>query len=212
MSDCWTQIGVTGDRSCPELVRHVHCRNCPVYAGAAVRLLDREPPEGYLGEWASYAAMPPPQQSAEQRNLLLFRARGEWLALPADVVTEVAERRPIHAIPHRRRAAMLGIVSIRGELLVCLSMAHVIGVDTVADAPAGRERLLVLERGQRRVVCAVDDVHGLHRVTAAQLQDPPATVAKSTSTHARSVIQWREQAVGVLDEQTLFAAFERSMA
>jgi len=35
---CWRRIGVSGDRSCPELAQHVHCRNCPVYAGAAQRL------------------------------------------------------------------------------------------------------------------------------------------------------------------------------
>ena len=32
---CWRRIGVAGDRTCPELAQHVHCRNCPVYAGAA---------------------------------------------------------------------------------------------------------------------------------------------------------------------------------
>ncbi|NEN98182.1 MAG: chemotaxis protein CheW, partial [Moorea sp. SIO3I7] len=25
-NDCWNQIGVTGDRSCPELKTFIHCR------------------------------------------------------------------------------------------------------------------------------------------------------------------------------------------
>ena len=29
--DCWNHIGVSGDRSCPELNTFIHCRNCPVY-------------------------------------------------------------------------------------------------------------------------------------------------------------------------------------
>ena len=29
--DCWNRIGISGDRSCPELVQHVLCRNCPVF-------------------------------------------------------------------------------------------------------------------------------------------------------------------------------------
>ena len=33
--ECWRVIGVTGDRSCPELERFIHCRNCPVLAEAA---------------------------------------------------------------------------------------------------------------------------------------------------------------------------------
>ena len=37
-NDCWNKIGVRGDASCAELERHIHCRNCPTYSAAAVRL------------------------------------------------------------------------------------------------------------------------------------------------------------------------------
>ena len=35
VGDCWNTIGVSGDRSCPELNTHIHCRSCPVFAAAA---------------------------------------------------------------------------------------------------------------------------------------------------------------------------------
>ncbi|NOP35791.1 hypothetical protein, partial [Klebsiella pneumoniae] len=41
IDDCWNRIGVHGNKQCPLLERHVHCRNCEVYAAAATRLLDR---------------------------------------------------------------------------------------------------------------------------------------------------------------------------
>ncbi len=41
IDDCWNRIGIHGDRSCPLLVDHIHCRNCSVYSAAATRLLDR---------------------------------------------------------------------------------------------------------------------------------------------------------------------------
>ena len=47
ITDCWNKIGVRGDSSCRELEEHVHCRNCPVHAAAAVALLDREMPGQY---------------------------------------------------------------------------------------------------------------------------------------------------------------------
>src|SRR5215831_8786654 len=53
---CWHRIGVSGDRSCPELSTFVHCRNCPVFAAAARAFFDRPAPEGYLGEWATWLA------------------------------------------------------------------------------------------------------------------------------------------------------------
>ena len=38
-ADCWDKIGVSGDRSCADLEAYIHCRNCPVYAKAALQLL-----------------------------------------------------------------------------------------------------------------------------------------------------------------------------
>jgi len=61
--DCWNQIGVGGDHSCPELVKHIHCRNCPVFATAAQSLFDRQLPEEYVAEWT--AAMAWAEQGAE---------------------------------------------------------------------------------------------------------------------------------------------------
>ena len=49
-TDCWNHIGVSGDGTCPELVKVVHCHNCPVYAAGGRSLLEREPPAEYLHE------------------------------------------------------------------------------------------------------------------------------------------------------------------
>ena len=35
VQDCWNKIGIAGDRSCPELTKHIVCQNCPVFASAA---------------------------------------------------------------------------------------------------------------------------------------------------------------------------------
>ena len=36
---CWQEIGVWGDRSCPELAAVTHCHNCPVFAAAGRKFL-----------------------------------------------------------------------------------------------------------------------------------------------------------------------------
>src|ERR1700679_1678049 len=54
--DCWSRIGVSGDRTCPELNSHIHCRNCPVFATAARTFFDRPAPEGYLAGWSRWLA------------------------------------------------------------------------------------------------------------------------------------------------------------
>ena len=37
IDDCWNRIGIYGDKSCPVLPEHIHCRNCSVYSAAATR-------------------------------------------------------------------------------------------------------------------------------------------------------------------------------
>ncbi|HTJ92190.1 MAG TPA: chemotaxis protein CheW [Pararobbsia sp.] len=46
LDDCWNRIGVQGDRTCERLTDVVHCRNCSVYAHAAMSLLDRPRADG----------------------------------------------------------------------------------------------------------------------------------------------------------------------
>ena len=58
IGDCWNRIGVNGDRTCPALEEHVHCRNCPVFAGAARGSSTARPPTGYLAEWAELLGRP----------------------------------------------------------------------------------------------------------------------------------------------------------
>jgi chemotaxis-related protein WspD len=214
-ADCWNSIGVHGDRSCPELVQHVHCRNCPVYSGAAAKLLDRESPADYIAEWTKYVAAPASVADAERRSVLIFRLGAEWLALPSPAVAEVSERRAIHSVPHRRRGAMLGLVNIRGELLVCMSLVRLLDLDSAPQGPSARrllyQRMLVLRRDDARIVCAVDEVHGLHSFQSRTLNSLPATVAKGAATHASGVLEWQGKSVGVLDDGLLFTTFQRSL-
>ena len=112
---------------------------------------------------------------------------------------------PIHSLPHRPSGAVLGLASVRGELLVCVSLGHVLGVEPLArsDATARRRaypRLLVIRHEQVRAVCPVDEVHGIHRFHPRELQNVPATVARATGTYSRALLPWRGHSVGVLDQ------------
>src|SRR5438045_1523494 len=129
---CWHKIGVYGDGSCPELKRFIHCRNCPVYSNAGLQLLDRPLPADYRRERTAHFAqekkLPPPART----SALLFRLAAEWLALPTHAFQEVAERRPIHSLPHRRQGPVLGLVNIRGELLICVALGRLLGLGKIA--------------------------------------------------------------------------------
>ena len=157
LPECWRVIGVTGDRSCPELERFIHCRNCPVLAEAARGFFDRPHPPGYLDAWRAILEEPEEALEADSASLLVFRLATEWLALPATILVEVTPVRMIHAVPHRAGTPLAGLVNIRGELQLCLSLHALLGLpggprlpisagggpEAVADAVP---RLLVVER------------------------------------------------------------------
>ncbi len=132
---CWNQIGVYGDRSCKELIENVHCRNCPVYSHAGVQLLNRSMAPEYRLERTSHFSREKKLASAGKISALVFRVGPEWLSLPTNLFQEVAPRRLIHSLPHRRQSIVLGLVNIRGELLICVSLARLLGIESSAGSP-----------------------------------------------------------------------------
>src|SRR5262245_51359882 len=133
--NCWRQIGVAGDATCPELRQVLHCRNCPVYTAAGRRLLERAMPETYRQEWTDALAQEKDVSTGSTTSVLIFRLGMEWLALPTEVCQEVSDRRVIRRLPHRSGAILLGLVNIHGELRLCVSLSGLLGLtqDTEAE-------------------------------------------------------------------------------
>jgi chemotaxis-related protein WspD len=218
INDCWNQIGVYGDDSCPALKEHVHCRNCPVFSSAAERLLDRELLAADVADWTAQVAAVREVRAADTHSVVVFRVGPEWLALPAGLFEEVADPRPIHPLPHRRNEIVLGVANIRGELRVCISLAKLLKIEAGADprkraarAGKGYPRLLVIHRDGSRVATPVDEVHGVRRYNPQGLRKVPATLAHAAA-FTRSILDWEQVSVGMLDDQLLFYAIDRSLA
>lgn len=211
--DCWNTIGVEGNGTCRELVRYVHCRNCPVYSAAGRQLLNRPLAPEYRAEQTVHYATRKQLTTPARLSVVLFRLESECFALPAEVFQEVAERRPQHSLPHRARTVALGVVNVRGELLVSASLTRLLGVPATARSRRdGAERLLVANWNGQRTAFPVDEVFGIHRFHQEELLEAPSTVARSTLTYTRGVIVWRERAVGLLHAESLFTALNRSLS
>lgn len=212
---CWNQVGVQGNGSCPDLQQFVHCRNCPVYSSAGVALLDRPLPELYRRAWTEHFAQEKKFKPPGNCSALLFRISAEWFALPTHAFQEVAERRRIHSLPHRRQGLVLGLVNIRGELSLCVSLGHLLGVEhlpTREELRAAHHRLLVTHWDGSRLVFPVDEVQGTHRFHLQELRPPPATVAKAGSSFTLGMLAWQERLAGYLNPELLFNTLNRNLA
>ncbi|WP_136477866.1 chemotaxis protein CheW [Pseudomonas sp. DG56-2] len=205
IDDCWNRIGVRGDKSCPLLVEHIHCRNCDVYASAATRLLDRYS----LSQDAHQQVQV--QERRATRSMLLFRLGEEWLALATRCLVEVAPLQPVHSLPHQRSRVLQGVANVRGALVPCLSLADLLGLEVQAEVNAsGRimPRMLILAAAGGSVVVRVDEVDGIHGIDPELVHHEHSEAARFTA----AVLQWRERSVRVLDEEQVLSAVNRSLS
>ncbi len=212
VDDCWNRIGVNGDRSCAELEEHVHCRNCPVFARAARGFFDRRAPEGYLAEWAEWLGRPAEAASGEDSALLVFRLGVEWLAMALSAVSEVTTLRPVHRVPHRTNRVFSGLVSLRGQLQLCVSLHGLLDVDPPDPAaePPASPRLVVIRKDAETWAFPAEEVVGVQRVARDRLQKVPSTLSHPTGSFSRAVFDRGEgRSVNVLDEPRVFASLRR---
>ena len=218
LQTCWNVIGTRGDNSCPRLETCVRCLNCPVFEDAAARMLDRPAPlapsaralaDHRAGYRADVQADHQADTQARNQGSLVFRVGAEWLALPATVLRHVEEARDIHTLPHRRSAAVLGVVNVRGVLTLAVSLAALLHIEAAAPGArlrAATPRLLVTEWDGAATAFPVDAVEGVASFGADALLPAPATLAQSGGRHVRGVTHWRGHSVGVLDAGVLFDA------
>jgi chemotaxis-related protein WspD len=130
----------------------------------------------------------------------------------------------LHSVPHRSGTALAGIVNVRGQLQLCVSLHAVLGLPggpqaapPQAGSPAdGAGRLIVLERASgptaERLVVGVDEVAGVHRVRKADLRPVPSTVSQAAARCSSALFEWQDRTVALLDEVRLFEALREAVS
>ncbi len=228
--DCWRIIGVEGDRSCPELSNYIHCHNCPIYSAAGRHLFDREIPEEYVSQWTNLFAQNIVYDAKtghkivnlkekNSRSVVIFRLEREWFALAAQVFKEVTQVSPLHTIPHRSNEVLLGVVNIRGEILLCVSLHNLLGLksaETINHNLAlskniAYQRMVVLELEQNKWVFLVDEIDTLQRFQEDEFKEPPSVIFQATHTYTQAIIHWQNKKINYLDFELLFYALNQKI-
>ena len=213
---CWQQKGIWGDRSCAELSRYSHCRDCEVFSREGRTLFNREPPQNYLSDWLSQIAQEQETISRDEKAVHVFRLSSEWLALPAHCWVEVVGMRPVRHIPHRSGRILLGLVSVRGEIHLCVSLSNLLGIeeDDVADeteSHGASKRLCMVKGNNVSWIFPADEVRGLISFSEKDATALPSTVDKSYQKFTRGLLNVEGKKIGLLDEISVFDAFSRNV-
>jgi chemotaxis-related protein WspD len=210
IDDCWNRIGIHGDKSCPLLIEHIHCRNCAVYSAAATRLLDRYALQQEDRGQVSTVA----ESEVKTRSLLMFRLGEEWLGLATRSLVEVAPLQAIHSLPHQRSRALLGVANVRGALVACLSLVELLGLDGVSSVASGarvKPRMLIIAAHGGPVVVPVDEVDGIHAIDEHILEAASRSGTQASAKYTRGVLPFKGRSLRWLDEEQLLSAVTRSL-
>ena len=210
IDDCWNRIGIHGDKSCPLLSEHIHCRNCAVYSAAATRLLDRYA----LQQDDRVQVSNTVESEVKTRSLLMFRLGEEWLGLATRCLVEVAPSQAIHSLPHQRSGALLGVANVRGALVACLSLVELLGLDGISNVASGTRvmpRMLIIAAHGGPVVVPVDEVDGIHAIDEQILDAASRSGTQASAKYTRGVLPFKGRSLRWLDEEQLLSAVTRSL-
>ena len=180
----------------------------------AASLLDRPAPADYVAHWTDLIARPPARAEDQSESVVVFRLGREWFGLQTTLCVEVAPRKRIQSLPHRARDRILGLANVRGELLICISLAAILRVDTdspPAASTADEGRLIVAAWRDGPVAFPADEVRGVHRFGRQEVRAVPATVSQSAATFSSGVLAIGSLSIGLLDGEALRHAIERSL-
>lgn len=179
-------------------------------------LLDRELSDDYRREWTTQVAAERKTVQRQTQSVFVFRIGAEWLALPVAMLQAVVPQRTVHAVPHHRDGLLLGLVTLRGQISLCVSLSKLLGIASIDERMHSDDRrvsprfLIVGEREDQRIVVPVDEVHGIVRYSADAVRELPPALASGTQ-YTTNLLLWNGYTVACLDGALLLYAVERAV-
>lgn len=131
----------------------------------------------------------------------VFRRHQQLFGLTIELVREVLPGQPLTRVP-QSRDEILGVLSLRGEILPVLVIDPWLGLPSVPDDPA--RPILVVRRADLLAGLRVDAIQGVVTVLHAEVQPHPSTDA---GVHLTGI--WRSEGhapITIINDKTLFKA------
>ena len=186
---------------------------------ASLQLLHRAIPVDYRAEQTAQVADPIQVRDRHAlTRVLIFRLAQEWLALSASICQQILLPVKSHILPHRSNHTLLGVVNIRGQLLLKVSLREVLGLPSSAstatdDAAVIKSRMVVVEKAWEGKatdvwVFEVDELHGIEALSTEAIQPTAAGIAAGSACTI-STFDWNQQQVSLLDDAKLFHALRK---
>jgi purine-binding chemotaxis protein CheW len=113
-------------------------------------------------------------------SLVSFEVAGQDYALPLERVSEIVALPAEIAVVPRSEDAMLGVTTVRGELLPLVSLRALLGMRIDGRSDRARAKVLVARIGGNAIGLVADAMKEILRVLADDIDPLPAVLARST--------------------------------
>jgi purine-binding chemotaxis protein CheW len=133
-------------------------------------------------------------------RFLVFRIGAERFGVELPAVDEVIDTPSIQAIPDAP-ATVLGVATIRGELITVYDPRPLLRVEGTLDGAA-----LLFVRDERRVGVAIDDVYDAIKIEDGDLLKAPSGGADASDGILVGLVRRAGELIGILDANALLDA------
>jgi chemotaxis-related protein WspD len=185
---------------------------------AMLQLLDRPLTGDDLREATERVAQPRSQPAQDVASALLFRIRGEQLAVPATEVARVTQVPVVRRIPHRSNHIIRGLCNIDGELVICGSLRELLELPDVAPVGVSgavddsQRRMVVLGPESDLWAVRVDCVQGVKNYETASCKPAPITVCQAMRCFTASLLPLSDDDVAtLLDVSQILSGFKAAL-
>jgi chemotaxis-related protein WspD len=121
----------------------------------------------------------------------------------------------VHRLPHYDTNILRGIVNIHGQLRLCFSMAELLGIEEARLEADGKHRvfprMMVIRRNERRFAMLVDEVLSSSRYSQEDILPVPTSLSRALVKFVRGILQEGERSIGLLNEEIMFQAMDKSL-
>lgn len=141
---------------------------------------------------------PDPTSDTGAVPVLAVRAGQEVYGFPLSSVREILVPPPIAEVP-RASESVLGVISVRGQIITLLDLPKMLDLELEQTAPYGR--VLLIDNGDELIGVAVDSVIQVYRMEPGQIEYASAMSAE-LSDYVVGIGRIAAQS-GVTDEEML---------
>lgn len=217
INNCWNTIGIWGSKlpRCEKLEQHIHCRNCNIYSEASRKVLERNLTKNYERDWASVYSQDKQEHITKKESLTIFRIGDETMAIPTEYIMSINDIGNIHTIPHQNSNILRGLINLRGELKICISLGRLLGlnkaVKSIDTMHRIYNRMVEISKDGKEYIFVASEVLGVHQTTEKGHKDVPATISQSKGTFTKSLIEWKGIDVSYLDIELIFYNLDKNL-